>query len=166
MSGLSLFETHVVVDTMQNSNYCQTFVNFCIKYWSNDPPPSSVHEFLSKILCPRENNELFYKKECVCGRKCAEFSHLALYDAKYPIDPNDPRLSNLSLNSKRYEIVTYTPITDSRTKSKDITLLDDKIPVTSFMETFRVQIYKYIKHCHITQWKDLQFKQSRDVFPK
>ena len=28
------------------------FVNFSIKYCSNDPPPSNVREFLSKILCP------------------------------------------------------------------------------------------------------------------
>ena len=47
-----------------------------------------------------------------------------------------------------------------------ITLLDDDISVTYFMEKFRVKIYKYIKHCHIARWKDLQFKQSRDVFPK
>ena len=90
----------------------ETFVNFGIKYWSNDPPPSSVREFLSKILCPRENNELFYKKECVGGRKCDKCSHLALYDEKYPLDPNDPRLSNFSLNWKRYEYVTYTPVAD------------------------------------------------------
>ena len=80
--------------------FYETFVNFGIKYWSNDPPPSSVCEFLSKILCAGENNELFYKKECVGGRKCDKCSHLELYDVKYPIDPNDPKLSNLSLNWK------------------------------------------------------------------
>ena len=47
----------------------ETFLDFCIKFGSNDPPPSSVHEFLSKILCAQENDQLFYKKECVDGIK-------------------------------------------------------------------------------------------------
>ena len=29
-----------------------------------------------------------------------------------------------------------------------------------------MQIYKYIKNCHKARWQDLQFKQSREVFPK
>lgn len=146
--------------------FYETFVNFGIKYSSNDPLPSSVRDFLLKILCPSDNNELFYKKECVDGRKCDKCSHFSLYDVKYPIDPNDLRLSNLSLSWKRYENVTYTLVVNSSTTSKNITLLDDDIPVKYFMENFRVQIYKYIKHCHIARWQDLQFKKSRDVFPK
>jgi hypothetical protein len=31
--------------------YYETFLEFGIQHWSNDPPPSSVCEFLSKILC-------------------------------------------------------------------------------------------------------------------
>ena len=42
--------------------FYETFVNFGIKYWPNDPLPSSFHEFLLNILCARENNKLFYKK--------------------------------------------------------------------------------------------------------
>ena len=50
--------------------------------WKNNPPPSSVHEFVSKILSARENDQVFYKKQCVDGRKCEECSHLALFDVK------------------------------------------------------------------------------------
>ena len=71
--------------------YHETFENFGIQYWPNNPPPSSVREFVSKILCAQENDQVFYKKQCVGGRKCEECSHLALFDVKYPIDPNDPQ---------------------------------------------------------------------------
>ena len=37
--------------------YYETFLDFGRKYWSNYPPLSSVHEFLSKILCARENDQ-------------------------------------------------------------------------------------------------------------
>lgn len=82
----------------------------------------------------------FIKRNLLVEVKCPECSHLALYDSKYPIDRNDPRLSNLNLNWKRYENVTYTHVVDSSTTTKNITLLDDNISVTSFMEKLRVQI--------------------------
>ena len=31
--------------------YYEIFPYFGIQYWSNDPPPFSVHELLSHILC-------------------------------------------------------------------------------------------------------------------
>ena len=34
------------------------------------PPPPGVCEFVSKILCARENDQVFYKKQCVGGIKC------------------------------------------------------------------------------------------------
>ena len=34
--------------------YYETFLNIGIQYWSNKPPPSSAHDFLSNILCARE----------------------------------------------------------------------------------------------------------------
>ena len=34
------------------------------------------------------------------------------------------------------------------------------------MKKFEKEIYKYIKHSHRARWQDLQFKKSRDVFPR
>ncbi len=65
--------------------YYEIFPKFGIQYRFNDPPPSSVCDFLFKILCAQENNQLFYKKECVDRRKCKECSHLALFDASIPL---------------------------------------------------------------------------------
>ena len=33
------------------------------------------------------------------------------------------------------------------------------------MKKFEKEIYKYIKHSHRARWQDIQFKQSRDIFP-
>ena len=102
----------------------------------------------------------FYKKQCVGGRKCEECSHLALFDVKYPIDPNDPQLSNHIVKWKTCEYVDYTHITDSTSKSRKIELVESDISVKTFMDSFKEKIYRYIKHSHTKRWKDLQFKQS------
>ena len=58
--------------------YYETFLDFGMKCWPNNPPLVSVHEFVSKILCARENDQVFYKKQCVRGKKCGECSDLPL----------------------------------------------------------------------------------------
>ena len=50
--------------------------------------------------------------------------------------------------------------------SKRIDLKVDKICVIYFLNKFEEEIYKYTKHSHRAQWKYLQFKQSREVFPQ
>ena len=75
----------------------------------------SVHEFVSKILCAWENDQVFYKKQCVRGKKCEECSDLALFNANYHIDANDPQLSNHIVKWKRYDYVDYTHVPDSMT---------------------------------------------------
>jgi hypothetical protein len=42
-----------------------TFLDFGKTLWPSSPPPSTFHAFISKILCEREGDELFYKKKCV-----------------------------------------------------------------------------------------------------
>jgi hypothetical protein len=37
--------------------------------------------------------------------------------------------------------------------------------VIDFLEKFEEEIYKYTKNSHRARWKDLQFKQYREVFP-
>jgi hypothetical protein len=110
----------------------------------------SFPEFVSKILCARENDQVFYKKQCVDGRKCEECSHLALFYVKYPIDPNDLELSNRIMKLKRYGYVDYPHVTDSMKTLVKIDLVEDYISVTYFMEVFREKIYRYIKHSHTT----------------
>ena len=49
--------------------YYDTFLNFGKFFWKNSPPPSAIHDFISQIICARENHELFYQKKCVGGKK-------------------------------------------------------------------------------------------------
>ena len=77
---------------------------------------------------------------------------MALFDAKYPIDPNDPQLSNHIVKWKRYEYVDYIHVTDSMTTSRKIDLVEYDISVTYFMESLIEKIYRYIKHSHTTRW--------------
>jgi hypothetical protein len=37
--------------------------------------------------------------------------------------------------------------------------------VIDFLNNFEEYIYKYTNNSHISRWKDLQFKQSHEVFP-
>ena len=50
--------------------YYDTFVNFGRTFWKESPPPSTIHDFISQILCGREIHELFYQNKCVVGEKC------------------------------------------------------------------------------------------------
>ena len=34
-----------------------------------------------------------------------------------------------------------------------------------FLRKFEAEIFKYTKHSHRAQWQDLQFKNSREIFP-
>jgi len=88
-------------------------------------------------------------------RKCEECFDLALFNANYHIDANDPQISNHIVKWKRYEYVDYTPVTDSTSTSRKINLVESDISLTDFMNLFRDQIYKYIKHSHSARWKDL-----------
>ena len=47
--------------------YYEIFLNFGMQCWPNNPPHSSVREFVYKILCVRENDQVFYKKQCIEG---------------------------------------------------------------------------------------------------
>ena len=67
----------------------------------------SVREFVSKILCAWENDQVLYKKHCIEGKKYDECSNLALFNANYHIDANDPKISNRIVKWKRYEYVDY-----------------------------------------------------------
>ena len=91
---------------------------------------------------------------------------MELFDAKYPIELNDFQWLNVTVKLRIYEYITYTNIAESMLTSKNINLLEDKSFVTFSMENFREKIYKYINHSHTVKHRDLQFKQSCDLFPK
>ena len=99
-------------------------------------------------------------------KKYEECSDLALFNANYHIDANDPQLSNRIMKYKKYDYVDYTHVRDSTTTSRNINLVESDISLTDFINLFRNQIYKYIKHSHSARWHELQFKKSRDVFGK
>ena len=66
---------------------------------------------------------------------------MALSNANYHIDANDPQLSNHIMKWKRYDYVDYTHVTDSTTTSRKINLVESDISLTDFMNLFRDQIY-------------------------
>jgi hypothetical protein len=78
---------------------------------------------------------------------------------------NDQSVSNIKFNWKRYEYINNMTLHSSNVISKKIYLKVDKIFVTYFLKKFEEEIYKYTKHSHRYQWKDLQFKKSHEVFP-
>ena len=68
--------------------YYDTFLWFGKTFWPNSPP-STIHVFISEILCERDSHKIFYNKRCVGGNKCDHCGNIALFHHKYPIDIND-----------------------------------------------------------------------------
>jgi hypothetical protein len=48
--------------------YYDTFLDFGKTLWPSSPPPSTFRAFISKILCEREGDELFYQKNVLVER--------------------------------------------------------------------------------------------------
>ena len=69
----------------------------------------------------------------------------------------------MKVKRKRYEYI-HTSIQGANSV-KRIELREEEIFVIDFLRNFEAEIYKYTKHSHRAQWKDLQFKKSREVFP-
>ena len=78
--------------------YYDTFIDFGKTFLENSPPPSTIHDFISQILCEREGDELFYQKKCVGGKKCDDCGNMTLFHSKYLIYMNDQSLSNIIVN--------------------------------------------------------------------
>ena len=78
--------------------YYDTFLDFGKTLWPGSPPPSTFCVFISEILCEREDDDLFYKKKCVGGKKCDHYGSLSLFHSKYHIDMNDQSFSNIRVN--------------------------------------------------------------------
>ena len=66
-----------------------TSLDFGEIFWKNSPPPSTIHDFLSQILCERQNDELFYENKFVVGKKCDDCGNLTEFQNKYHTDIND-----------------------------------------------------------------------------
>ena len=49
--------------------YYDTFLNFGRTFWNDSPPPSTICDFISQILCETQSDELFYENKCVGGKK-------------------------------------------------------------------------------------------------
>ena len=88
-----------------------------------------------------------------------------MFHSNYPIDMNDQSFSNITINWKIYEYINNTAPHSSIVISKSIDLKVDKICVIYILKKFEDEIYKYTKHSHRAQRKDLKFKQSHEVFP-
>ena len=107
---------YVIPITIRDTCYCRyhaefelyydTFLRFGKIFWSNSPP-STIRAFISKILCEKDSHKIFYNKRCVGGKKCDNCGTLALFHHKYPIDINDQSFSNIIVDWKRYEYVSY-----------------------------------------------------------
>ena len=82
---------------MEFELYYDTFLDFGRTFWKDSPPPSTIHDFISQIICERESDELFYEKKCVGGKKCDDCGNLTKFQNKYHTDINDQSLSNLKV---------------------------------------------------------------------
>ena len=82
--------------------YYDILLNFCRTFWKYSPPPYTIRDFISQILCERQSNELFYENKCVGGKKCDDYGNLTKFQNKYRIDKNDQALSNMKVKWKRY----------------------------------------------------------------
>ena len=69
-----------------NINHGMSITTFGKTFWSNSPPPPTLHEFLFEILCERYHNEIFYHMKRVNGKHCDRCGNLDLFHNKYPID--------------------------------------------------------------------------------
>ena len=85
--------------------YYDTFLNFSRTFWKDSPPPPTIHDFVSQIICGRESHELFYQKKCVGGKKCDDFGNLTKFQKKCRTDMNDQSFSNMKVKWKRYEYI-------------------------------------------------------------
>jgi hypothetical protein len=97
--------------------------------WLGSPPPSTFCLFIYEILCEREDDDLFYKKRCVGGKKCDRCGNLSLFHSKYHIDMNDQSFYNIRVNWNRYEYMSNTTPHSSNVISKRIDLKVDNINV-------------------------------------
>ena len=123
--------------------YYDTFLDFGKSFWENSPPPSTIHDFISQILCERESNELFYQKKCIGGKKCDDYGNINLFHFRYPIDMNDQSLSNIIVKWKRYEYINvHTAISSSKVSFGRIDLREHIICVIDFFKKFENEIYK------------------------
>jgi hypothetical protein len=128
--------------------YYETFIDFGKSLCPSSPPPSTFCAFISKILCEREGDELFYQKKCVGGNKCNHCGNISLFHSKCPIDMNDQSFSNITVNWKRYEYISSMNPHCSNVISQRIDLKVDKICVIDVLKNFEEEIYKYTKHSH------------------
>ena len=128
----------------------ETFLRFGKTFWPNSPP-STIHAFISKILWERDSHKIFYNKRCVDGKKCDHCGTLALFHHKYPIDINESSFSDIIVDWKRYEYVTYSHnyISSSNTLLKRKYLQEDKISVTEFLKKFIFIIIINTSNIHV-----------------
>ena len=100
------------------------------------PPPSTIHDFISQILCGREIHELFYQKKCVGSKKCDHCGNLTLFHKKYLIDINGQSLSKIKMKWKIYEYIHTWIGSSSTTRAKRIDLQEEEIFVIEFLRKF------------------------------
>ena len=111
-----------------------TFLDFGRKLWKDSPPPSTIHDFISQILCETESDELFYEKKCVGGKKCDDYGNLTKFQNKYRPDIDDQSLSNMKVKWKRYEYIDTS--IQGANSVKRIELLEDEIFLIDFLREF------------------------------
>ena len=78
--------------TIHDTCFCCYHAEFQLYYdtfWKYSPPPSTIPDFISPILCGRESHDLFYQNKCDGGKKCDDCGNLTKFENKYRIDIND-----------------------------------------------------------------------------
>ena len=116
--------------------YYDTFLNFGRIFCKYSPPPSTIHDFISQVLCGRERHELFYQNKCVGGKKCDDCGNLTKFQKKYRTDINYQSLSNIKVKWKRYEYIHTSIGSSSTTIAKRIDLLEEEKNCDRVFEKF------------------------------
>ena len=121
--------------------------------------PSSPRDFIHAVLCPRDENSMYHKLECISG-KCNTCGHLNIFQPR-----NSTNTTGLDvIKWKKSNYITLT--LDGGGESRRIQLIDCETTTEAFMRHFEHQIYPYIEHTHTKKWKYRQFRACLESFPR
>ncbi|XP_057867281.2 uncharacterized protein LOC131074642 [Cryptomeria japonica] len=148
--------------SMHYDIYCY----ICCTLHSNDvlqecglqAPPKSLREFISSVLCKRDDGCIYYKMMCLRGFCPMQQLHRCLYlDSTHEIGKE-------LVSIGKYKSFTYGVKDGKELKRRGLVKRD--ICVADFMKMFQEKlVYEYIGHTHRARWLDEQFKLCKDTFP-
>jgi len=135
------------------SNHFDAYRSICLDMHTNNvlqscvicAPPTSSRDFISRILCEREEGQIFYKKLFLDGtcHRCGGLQHLPICEHM----ERTHAVGNELVEFGKYKTVAYN--TKDGKEAKRCELVIEKILVYQFMPIFHDSIvYEYARHAH------------------